>query len=82
MTKFFYVYILQSQTEPQRFYTGLTNDLRTRLKHHNSGRILHTTKWKPWQLKTYIALGDRNRAARLERYLKSASGRAFVKRHL
>jgi putative endonuclease len=82
MTNFFYVYILQSQTEPHRFYTGLTNDLRTRVKHHNSGRILHTTKWKPWQLKTYIALGDRNRAARLERYLKSASGRAFVKRHL
>jgi putative endonuclease len=82
MTSFFYVYILQSQTEPHRFYTGLTNDLRTRVKHHNSGRILHTTKWKPWQLKTYIALGDRNRAARLERYLKSASGRAFVKRHL
>ncbi len=48
MTKFFYVYILQSETEPQRFYTGLTNDLRTRLKHHNSGRILHTAKWKPW----------------------------------
>jgi len=81
MIKFFYVYILQSQTEPQRFYTGLTNDLRMRFKHHDSGRILHTAKWKPWQPKTYIALGDRTRAARLERYLKSASGRALVKRH-
>ena len=82
MTKFFYIYILQSETEPQRFYTGFTHDLRTRLKHPDSGRIPHTAKWKPWQLKTYIALGDRNRAARLDRYLKSASGRAFVKRHL
>jgi len=82
MKQFFYVYILQSEVNPQRFYTGLTDDLRTRLKRHNSGRILHTAKCKPWQLKTYIAFGDRNRAARLERYLKSASGRAFAKRHL
>jgi putative endonuclease len=78
MTKFFYVYILQSEVNPQRFYIGLTDDLRTRLKNHNSGRIVHTSKWKPWQVKTYIALCDRDRAARLERYLKSASGRAFA----
>ena len=39
MTKFFYVYILQSEADPQRFYTGLADDLRTRLKNHNSGRI-------------------------------------------
>ena len=82
LTKFFYVYILQSETEAQRFYTGLTNDLRTRLKAHNSGRIIHTAKWKPWRLKTYIALSDRTRAAQLERYLKSASGRAFIKSRL
>ena len=82
MKQFFYVYILQSEVDPHRFYTGLTDDLRTRLKNHNSGRILHTSKWKPWQVKTYIALCDRDRAARLERYLKSASGRAFIKKHL
>ena len=82
MTKLFYVYILQSETEPQRFYTGFTHDLRTRLKQHNCGHIPHTAKWKPWQLKTYVALSNRDRAVRLERYLKSASGRAFVKRHL
>jgi len=82
MKQFFYLYILQSEVKPQRFYTGLTDDLRTRLKNHNSGRILHTTKWKPWRLKIYVALSDRIKAAQLERYLKSASGRAFVKRHL
>jgi len=62
MKKFFHVYILQSETEAQRFYTGLTNDLRTRLKAHNSGCIIQTAKWKPWRLKTYIALSDRTRA--------------------
>jgi predicted GIY-YIG superfamily endonuclease len=82
MAQFIYVYILQSEADPQRFYTGLTDDLRTRVKHHNSGRIIHTSKWKPWRLKTYIALSDRSRAAQLKRYLKSASGRAFIKSRL
>jgi putative endonuclease len=82
MTNFLYVYILQSDVDPGRFYTGLTDDLRQRLKCHNSARVRHTTKWKPWRLKAYFALGNRMRAAEFERYLKSASGRAFVKKHL
>jgi len=71
MSQFFYVYILQSEIEPEHFYTGLTQDLPKRLKAHNSGRIHHSSKWKPWRLKTYIAFSDRSRAAQFERYLKS-----------
>ena len=52
MKQFFYVYILQSKLDSQRFYIGLTNDLQGRLRNHNSGRIVHTSKWKPWQVKT------------------------------
>ena len=79
---FTYVYILQSEVDSRRFYTGSTDDLRSRLKRHNQGKVLHTSKWKPWRIKTYIALADSTRAAKLERYLKSHSGRAFVKKHL
>jgi len=83
MAKFFYVYILESEIQPDRFYTGLTDDLRKRLKAHNAGRVLHSSKWKPGHLKIYIAFNDdRSRAAEFERYLKSASARAFVKKHL
>ena len=82
MEKFCYVYILQSEADPERFYTGLTDDLPKRLKYHNSGRVIHTSKWKPWRLKTYMAFSNRRRAVQFERYLKSASGRAFVKRRL
>jgi len=82
MSKSFYVYILQSEIEQERFYTGLSDDLRQRLKAHNAGRIRHSSKWKPWRLKAYIAFFDRSRAAQFERYLKSASGRAFTKKHL
>ena len=82
MNKFFYVYILQSAADERRFYTGLTDDLRKRLKNHNAGRVLHTAKWRPWRLKSYVALPDRARAALLECYFKSASGRAFVRKRL
>jgi predicted GIY-YIG superfamily endonuclease len=82
MPKFFYIYILQSERNEDRFYTGLTDDLRQRLKNHNAGRVLHTAKWRPWRLKASVAISDRTRAAAFERYLKSASGRAFTKKHL
>jgi len=82
MKRFTYVYILQSENWADRFYIGRTLDLRARLSQHNAGRVPHTAKWKPWRIKTYLALSDRGRATALERYLKSASGRAFVKHRL
>src|SRR4029434_1779139 len=63
MARFFYIYILQSECDEHRFYTGLTDDLRKRVQNHNSGRVLHTAKWRPWRLKAYIAFSDRTRAA-------------------
>jgi predicted GIY-YIG superfamily endonuclease len=77
-----YVYILRSETDEDRYYTGLTDDLRKRLETHNAGRVPHTAKWKPWHLKTYVAFSNRTRAADFEQYLKSSSGRAFVKKRL
>jgi putative endonuclease len=74
-----YVYILRSEIDEKRFYAGLTDDLRARLKNHNAGRVPRTAEWKPWRLKTYIAFGDRSRASEFERCLKSASGRAAAK---
>jgi len=79
---FFYVYILQSQGSPERFYVGLTADLKARLHKHNAGEVPHSSKDKPWRIKTAIAFTDRERAADFEQYLKSASGRAFSKKRL
>ena len=79
---FFYVYILQSKATPETFYAGFTEDLKARLKTHNSGRVLHTAKFRPWRIKTAIAFTDRQRAVEFERYLKSSSGRAFAKKRL
>jgi putative endonuclease len=77
-----YVYILHSIAFPDRFYTGITEDLRARLAKHNAGEVTHTSKYKPWQLKTYIAFSDEKQAFAFEKYLKSPSGRAFAKKRL
>ena len=79
---FSYVYILQGQVETERFYVGLTDDLPDRLRRHNGGEVAHTAKFRPWRFKTVIAFRDRTQAAAFERYLKSASGRAFAKKRL
>jgi predicted GIY-YIG superfamily endonuclease len=78
----FYVYILRSTSDPDRYYVGLTSDLRARLKKHNAGEVPHSSKFTPWELKTYIAFSDEQQAIAFEKYLKSASGRAFAKKRL
>ena len=77
-----YVYILQSVADTERFYTGITDDLRARLSTHNSGSVTHTAKYRPWRIKSYVAFSDDDRALAFEKYLKSGSGRAFAKKHL
>jgi putative endonuclease len=80
--QFTYVYILQSKLAPQRFYVGLTEDLHDRLRRHNGGDVPHTSEFRPWRLKTAVAFAERDRAEQIESYLKTASGRAFTKKHL
>ncbi len=77
---FYYVYILQN--EYNRFYVGRTEDLKARLRKHNAGEVPHTSKFRPWSIKTAIAFTNEEKAREFERYLKSSSGRAFAKKRL
>ena len=76
-----YVYILESEDD-EHFYVGMTADLRKRLAKHNAGEVPHTSKFKPWRLKTYVAFSDERQASEFEKYLKSGSGRAFARKRL
>ena len=78
----YYAYILRSKNFPNQTYTGSTSDLRKRLAEHNAGKSIHTNKFKPWDLMAYVALPEKHLADKLEKYLKSGSGRAFAVRHL
>jgi predicted GIY-YIG superfamily endonuclease len=76
-----YVYILQS-LDSEDFYVGMTDDLHARLAKHNAGEVPHTSKYRPWRIRTYVAFSDAALATAFEKYLKSGSGRAFAKTHL
>jgi predicted GIY-YIG superfamily endonuclease len=77
-----YVYLLESVDHPEETYVGATDDLKSRFVAHNAGRSPHTAKFKPWRLVTYIAFSDEQKAIDFERYLKSASVRAFANKRL
>jgi len=77
-----YVYLLESEPEPDRRYVGLTIDLRQRLQDHNAGKSSHTAKYRPWRVVTYVAFSNRSKAEAFERYLKSGSGHAFARKRL
>ena len=78
----FYVYLLQSEGNPDQRYIGLTTDLKRRFTEHNAGKSAHTSKFLPWRLVTYVAFSDRVKATAFERYLKSGSGHAFARKRL
>lgn len=43
------VYVLRSQREPDRYYTGLTDNVQRRLSVHNSGGSNYTATLRPWR---------------------------------
>jgi putative endonuclease len=73
-----YVYMLESINFPNETSIGLADDLRTRIVAHKSGQSSHTAKFKPRRLVTYIGFTDESKAIAFERYLNTASGRAFA----
>lgn len=75
------VYILQSERERDRYYTGLTSNATARLAEHNGGRCPSTADGRPWKVIVIVKFVDEQRAVRFEKYLKSGSGCAFAQRH-
>ena len=76
-----YVYILTSETDASRHYTGCTTDLQARLHKHNEGGVPHTAKYRPWRIETVVRFRDLDKARAFEQYMKSGSGREFARRH-
>ena len=76
------VYVLKSNIDSTRYYTGLTSNVAARLNAHNAGRVPHTADGKPWILDVIVEFADERRAIAFEKYLKSGSCCAFARRHL
>jgi len=78
-----YVYIVQSEANPGKFYTGFTGNLKRRIKEHTSENAKsHTAKYRPWNLHCYMAFKDKKAAEAFEAYLKTQAGRRFQKLRL
>ena len=75
-----FVYIIVSVSYPKRHYVGLTGNVRQRLGHHNQGIVRSTAPFRPWRLRTAICFVDKDRASEFERYLKTGSGIAFLRK--
>ncbi len=52
------VYVLKNESEPTRYYTGLTSNLAGRLAAHNAGRVPHTADGKPWIIDVIVEFAD------------------------
>jgi len=74
-----YVYILFCSDG--RTYIGCTDNLDERVIKHSKGYVPATKNRLPIKLVSYFAFPNKYTAYNFERYLKSGSGRAFIKKH-
>lgn len=61
-----FVYILQSQRDPIRFYCGLTSNVHTRITVHNAGMSPHTASGRPWRFVAAVEFATEERAVAFE----------------
>jgi len=66
----YYVYALQSLKDKKWLYIGYSDDLRTRAKTHNEGKVKSTQFYRPLRLVYYEAYLDKNDAGKREYELK------------
>ena len=62
-------------------YTGCTENLKERVERHNKGQVGATKERLPAKIIAYFAFVNKYKAFNFEKYLKSGSGRAFIKKH-
>jgi len=74
----YFVYLLQSQKD-QKFYIGYTQDIKERLKYHNSGRSRFTKNRGPWKLVAFLEFLTRSEAIIEEKRIKSLKNRLAIK---
>lgn len=77
-----YVYFLKSKKKKRWTYVGMTNNLDRRLEEHQAGESKYTCSYLPVHLESYIAVNTKNHAEKLEKYFKTGSGIAFMKKRI
>ena len=73
------VYVLKCSDNG--FYVGCTDNLKNRFKEHTDGKVKNTKSRLPVILWQYHCFRSKEIAYKFEKYLKTGSGIAFVKKH-
>ncbi|HBB76447.1 MAG: hypothetical protein A2186_04415 [Candidatus Levybacteria bacterium RIFOXYA1_FULL_41_10] len=75
--KFYYIYVLHNPLK-NFIYVGYSEDVKSRLKEHNQGKVTSTKHYIPLKLIHYEAYRNMKDAKRREIYLKSNKGRTTL----
>lgn len=76
-----FVYILESLTT-DFIYIGSTNSSQQRLLQHNDGLVQSTKAYRPLHITAYVAVQPEKKARELERYFKTGSGKAILRKRI
>jgi putative endonuclease len=76
-----YVYIIKS-VKSNFIYIGSTNKLKRRIEEHNLGLSHSTAHYRPFDLEAYVAVKTEQKARTLEKYFKTGSGKAILKKRI
>lgn len=80
----YHVYLLQCLID-KTIYIGYTHNLNWRYIQHELKQSNYTSRKDHWVLiyySTFIGKDSKQKAIKFERYLKSGSGREFIKAHI
>ena len=75
-----YVYILMDNDG--KTYIGSTNNLKRRIAEHQNNPCYSTKRLNGIKLNAYVALSSEIKARELEKYFKTGSGKAILKKRI
>jgi putative endonuclease len=76
-----YVYFLKSINK-NFIYVGSTDNIERRFDEHCKGLCQSTKAYRPLELNSYVAVLTEKKARELEKYFKSGSGKAILKKRI
>jgi len=76
-----FVYILKSSIK-NWIYIGSTDDLIRRMRGHDAGLVQSTKAYRQLVLVAYVAVRSERKARELEKYFKTGSGKAVLKKRI
>ena len=79
--RFYYTYVLLSMKD-KKFYSGSSEDLKSRFEQHQKGKVSSTKDRCPLELIYYESCLNKSDAMKRERYFKTYKGKLFLRNRL